>query len=228
MFRGAGLAVIHTDIHNNHSVLLGKSNKYNSWNFPGGGREKDEEPSQTAYREFIEEVFNVNITNTIVNEIIDLITKNTKCLPLNTLISNNQDVPSYTFVQKDECITIMVNILSKHDIFSTVFNVSKFKKSNNFYENLFDFHKHVNIHHFCSMRRYITEKPKNSMNELVFITMIPLKNILHTISQNEKYHYHFEYLRLAMPTMFIKINDILNTNTILDPELLHLEQLVIV
>jgi len=232
MFKGAGLAIIHTDECNNHYVLLGKSNIYNTWVFPGGGKEKDEQPCETAYREFIEEVFNVCITKEIVTEIIDLINQNKNCFSIDTKISNNKDIPSYTFIQKDNCITIMVNVLSKYNIYSNVFNIQKFKKSNtiNYYENLYDNKKQINIYNFCSMRRYITEKPYNSINEIVFIIMIPLNNILSTIDKNENFHYHFEYLKLTSPYIFPKINKLLNNNNkiIINPELLNFEQLMIV
>ena len=235
MFRGAGLAIIHTDEKNNHSVLLGKSNNYNNWNFPGGSREADETPVQTAYREFVEEVFNVHATKDMIDEIISLIEKDDKCFRINTYTSDNKDIPSYTFLQKDVCITTMVNTLIKYNIYSNVFNIKKFKKSNkmDYYENLFDSNKQVNIYNFCSMRRYITEKPHNSMNEIVFIIMIPLKNILLTLSKHETHHYHFEYLKLIVPSIYIKINDLLHNqkllnNVIIDPELLQLERLLII
>jgi hypothetical protein len=197
MYQGAGLAIIHYD-NNNYSLLLAKCNKKYEWIFPGGKRNEDEEPVQTAYREFIEEVFNISIEKSVLNEIIETISKNNQCLPINTNISNINsitNIPSYTFIQNDKCITSIVNILSKYNIQSDVFNYN--------YENLYDYNKQVNIYNFCSMRRYINDEIIGVMNELVFITMVPLKNLLYATKNKDIFYYHSEYLKLNISAIFL-------------------------
>ena len=198
MYQGAGLAIFHYDNLNNFSLLVAKCNKKYEWIFPGGRRNGDEEPVQTAYREFIEEVFNISIEKSVLNEIIETISKNNQCLPINTNISNMNsitNIPSYTFIQNDKCITSIVNILSKYNIQSDVFNYN--------YENLYDYNKQVNIYNFCSMRRYINDEIIGVMNELVFITMVPLKNLLYATKNKDIFYYHSEYLKLNISAIFL-------------------------
>ena len=100
-----------------------------------------------------------------------------------------------TFIQNDKCITSIVNILSKYNIQSDVFNYN--------YENLYDYNKQVNIYNFCSMRRYINDEIIGVMNELVFITMVPLKNLLYATKNKDIFYYHSEYLKLNISAIFL-------------------------
>ena len=194
-FIGAGLTLIINE-DNNYSILMAKSNskkdyKKNVWLFPGGRRNNKELPHQTAYREFIEEIFNVVVSDFIVNEIIDNISKDESLYPISTRISEN----SYTFIQSVNAITNFVNVLNNHNIKSDVFPFG--------YESLYDSNKKINIYQFCLQRRYINEISEYQKNELVFITMIPLKNLLHSIYITKKnkyiFHYHGECLKLLSP-----------------------------
>ena len=200
-FSGAGLTLILNDDNNNYSVLMAKSNsnkefKKYVWLFPGGRRNGTELPHQTAYREFIEEVFNVIVTDEIVNEIIDLISLNKTLYPINTTIASNNSKSSYTFIQSSDAITIFVNVLKKHNIKSDVFPFG--------YNSLYDSQQKVNIYQFCAQRRYINDPSLPEKNELVFITMIPLNNLLFSIYRTPKYkdvfHYHGENLKVHVPS----------------------------
>ena len=132
-FIGAGLTLIINE-NNNYSILMAKSNskkeyKKNVWLFPGGRRNNTELPYQTAYREFIEEIFNVVVSDFIVNEIIDNISKDENLYPINTRISEN----SFTFIQSVDAITHFVNVLNSNNIKSDVFPFG--------YDNLYDIDK---------------------------------------------------------------------------------------
>ena len=126
-----------------------KLHKKNVWIFPGGHNKEGELPHQTAYREFIEEVFNIVVPDEIVNEIIDLIVNDNKMYPIDTVIPNNNFKPSYTHMQSSDSITYFVNVLKKHNIKSDVFPFG--------YNGLYDSNKKVNIYQFCAQRRYINE-----------------------------------------------------------------------
>jgi len=202
-FNGAGLTLIHQDSDNNYSILYAKSNsnnvnKKNIWIFAGGKRNKDETSIQTAYREFVEEIFNVVVDNDIINEIIEIIKFRDDLFPITSNISNNSPIPSYTYLQSSRAITIFVDILKKYKIKSDVFPFG--------YEGLYNNKKEVNIFHFCNTRRYINEIAEFEKNELVFITMIPLSNLLHSIDNkkshlpNHIYHYHGENLKIHVPS----------------------------
>ena len=57
-FKGAGLTLVHNE-NNNFAILMAKSNsdkpfKKNVWLFPGGKKNDNEVPYETAYREFLE------------------------------------------------------------------------------------------------------------------------------------------------------------------------------
>jgi ADP-ribose pyrophosphatase YjhB (NUDIX family) len=72
--KGAGLVLIHKE-DKNVLILIAKSNssipyKKYVWLFPGGKRNNTELPHETAYREFVEEVFNVVVPDEIIKEII--------------------------------------------------------------------------------------------------------------------------------------------------------------
>jgi len=89
-YNGAGLTLIHNN-NGYYSILLAKSNSYkpnkkNVWIFGGGGKEKDENAIQTAYREFLEEIFNIHIDIKIVDEIIELIKENKEYYDISTNI----------------------------------------------------------------------------------------------------------------------------------------------
>jgi len=160
--------------------------------FPGGKRNTDENSIQTAYREFLEEIFNVVVDINIVNEIIDTIISKKDMYPIDSKFSNNATIPSYTFLQSSKVITIFINMLLKYNIKSDVFPFG--------YNGLFNNKGEVNIFNFCSQRRYITEIALPEKNELVFITMIPLNNLLFSVTkhslQKEIYHYHGENLKI--------------------------------
>jgi hypothetical protein len=202
-FNGAGLTLIHKDSDNNYSILFAKSNsiKINKryvWIFAGGKRNKNETSIQTAYREFVEEIFNVVVDNDIINEIIEIVKFRDDLYPITSNISNNNNIPSYTYLQSSKAITIFVDILKKYKIKSDVFPFD--------YEGLYNNKKEVNIFHFCNLRRYINENPEFDKNELVFITMIPLSNLLYSIENNKDhltnniYHYHGENLKIHVPS----------------------------
>jgi len=218
-FNGAGLTLIHGDKEDNFYILYAKSNsaveyKKNIWIFAGGKRDNDETPIQTAYREFVEEIFNVIVDNTIINEIIECIQSRSDLYPIETIlplrISSNVKIPSFTFLQSSKSITIFIDVLNKHNIRSDVFPFG--------YNGLYNNKKEVNIFNFCSQRRYITEPCLHNKNELVFITMIPISNLLDTIYSelniNNKniYHYHMEYLKIFVPSEVEKINDFIKMN----------------
>jgi hypothetical protein len=218
-FNGAGLCLILTE-KNNYSILMAKSNsnkpyKKNVWIFPGGKKNTGEVPHQTAYREFIEEVFNVVVEQHILDEIIDLIKQDNKLFPIDTLIPNNNPLPSYTLIQSSEVITIIVNVLNKHNIKSDVYPFG--------YNSLYDNEKKVNIHQFCYQRRYINEEAQFEKNELVFITMIPLNNLLYSIRRTKKYkevfHYHCENLKIHVPSIMNQIKNIISKLYNVDNEL---------
>ena len=181
-FNGAGLTLIHNDSDNNYSILFAKSNSNNInkrhvWIFAGGKRNKNETSIQTAYREFVEEIFNVVVDDDIINEIIEIIKFRDDLYPITSNISNNNTTPSYTYLQSSKAITVFVNILKKYKIKSDVFPFG--------YEGLYNNKKEVNIFHFCNLRRYINENAEFEKNELVFITMIPLSNLLYSIENNK-------------------------------------------
>ena len=207
-FIGAGLTLIINE-NNNYSILMAKSNskkeyKKNVWLFPGGRRNNTELPHQTAYREFIEEIFNVVVSDFIVNEIIDNISKDENLYSINTRISEN----SFTFIQSVDAIIHFVNVLNSHNIKSDVFPFG--------YDNLYDIDKKINIYQFCFQRRYINECSEYQKNELVFITMIPLKNLIHSIYITQKYkyiyHYHGENLKILSPDSIQHIEQFIKTN----------------
>jgi len=208
-FNGAGLTLILNE-NNNYSILMAKSNsnkpiKKNVWIFPGGRRNDDEVPYETAYREFLEEVFNVVVDKVIVNEIIELVKADKSLYPIDTLIPNNNVTPSYTFMQSADAIKIFVDVLNKHHVISDVFPYG--------YNSLYDSHMKINIYQFCAQRRYINEIALFEKNELVFITMIPLNNLIHSINRSKKYkeiyHYHGENLKIHVPSIMKHINDYL-------------------
>ena len=218
-FNGAGLTLVHKE-NNNNSILMAKSNsnkpyKKNVWIFPGGKKNSGEVPHQTAYREFIEEVFNVVVEKNILDEVIDLIKKDTTLFPIDTLIPNNNVIPSYTLIQSSDVITIIVNVLNKHNIKSDVFPFG--------YNGLYNNEKKVNIYQFCSQRRYINDEASFEKNELVFITMIPLNNLLYSIQRTKKYkdvfHYHGENLKIHVPSIMNQIKNIISKLYNVDNEL---------
>lgn len=209
-YNGAGLTLVLED-NNNYSILMAKSNsnklnKKNIWIFAGGRRNEGELPYQTAYREFIEEVFNVVVEKHIIDEIIDLISSNKNLYPIETLIPNNNVIPSYTYMQSSDSITIFVDVLQKYNIRSNVFPFG--------YQGLYDSNKKINIYQFCAQRRYINEPASFEKNELVFITMIPLNNMLHSIARVGKfkdvYHYHGENLKIHVPSTLKYIKQYFN------------------
>jgi hypothetical protein len=209
-FNGAGLTLIHNE-NGNISILMAKSNspkpnKNNVWIFPGGRKNDNEIPYETAYREFIEEVFNVVVDKPIIDEIIDLVKKNKSLYPIDTLIPNNSVIPSYTLMQSSEVITDFVNVLNKHRIVSDVFPFG--------YNSLYDNQKKVNIYQFCAQRRYIYEPAAFEKNELVFITMIPLNNLIYSVYRTKKhkevFHYHGENLKIHVPSIMNQIKSNVN------------------
>ena len=222
-FNGAGLTLIHNE-NNNISILMAKSNsdkpnKKNVWIFPGGRKNDNEVPHETAYREFIEEVFNVVVDKSIIDEIIDLVKKNKSLYPIDTLIPNNSVIPSYTLMQSSEVITDFVNVLNKHRIISDVFPFG--------YNSLYDNQKKVNIYQFCAQRRYIYESAAFEKNELVFITMIPLNNLIYSVYRTKKhkevFHYHGENLKIHVPSIMNQIKSYVNKlNTKNDDDLCNI------
>ena len=209
-FNGAGLTLIHNE-NGNISILMAKSNspkpnKNNVWIFPGGRKNDNEVPYETAYREFIEEVFNVVVNKSIIDEIIELVKKDTSLYSIDTLIPNNSLIPSYTLMQSSEAITIFVNVLNKHRIVSDVFPFG--------YNSLYDNQKKVNIYQFCAQRRYIYEPAAFEKNELVFITMIPLNNLIYSVYRTKKhkevFHYHGENLKIHVPSIMNQIKSYVN------------------
>ena len=211
-YNGAGLTLV-LDDNKNYSILMAKSNsvkpyKRNLWIFAGGKRNAQEHPYETAYREFIEEIFNVVVDKKIVDEIINLISidggKN--LYSIETQIPNNNIIPSYTYLQSANAITIFVDVLSRHNIKSDVFPFG--------YSGLYDSNKKVNIYNFCAQRRYINEPAAFEKNEIIFITMIPLDNLLASISRSEKYkdvyHYHGENLKIRVPSIMKNIKSFLD------------------
>lgn len=222
-FNGAGLTLILND-NNNYSILMAKSNsnkpfKKNVWIFAGGRKNEGELPHQTAYREFVEEIFNVVVEKHIIDEIIDLISSNKNLYPIETLIPNNNILPSYTYVQKSDAITIFVDVLVKHNIRSDVFPYG--------YQSLYDSTRTINIYQFCAQRRYINDMASFEKNELVFITMIPLDNLIHSINRSGKfkdiYHYHGENLKIHVPSTMKHIKAFLTkkVDTEIEDELDH-------
>ncbi len=213
-FNGAGLTLIYNN-NSTYEILLAKSNSNNKikkhvWIFPGGRKNDSEKPYETAYREFVEEVFNVVVPFDIIEEIIDLIKENKSkmnLLDINTIVpvKYNHDIPSYTFVQNAEAITLFVDVLNKHMIKSDVFPFG--------YENLYNSKRIVDIHQFCMQRRYINEVASYEKNELVFITMIPIKNIMNSIRRvkfGPVFHYHGQNLKLHVPTTLKELNNMIN------------------
>ena len=53
------------------------------------------------------------------------------------------------------------------------------------------------------MRRYINDEIIGVMNELVFITMVPLKNLLYATKNKDIFYYHSEYLKLNISAIFL-------------------------
>jgi len=209
IYNGAGLTLLHND-NKNYSLLMAKSNsnsanKKNVWIFAGGRRNEGELPHETAYREFIEEIFNVVVSKDIIDEIILSIKLDLKLMPINSRIGNTNVVPSYTYIQSSEAITTFVNILSKHKIYSDVFPYG--------YKHLYNKDNTINIYNFCSMRRYITEVAEFEKNELVFITMIPIQNMINSINSTKNrdiYHYHQENLKIYVVSSIRSVNKFIN------------------
>jgi len=209
-FNGAGLTLILKE-NEDISILMAKSNssvpyKKHVWLFPGGRKNNDELSYETAYREFVEEVFNVVVPIEIIKEIIQLISLNKDLYPIDTTIPNKNLLPSYTFMQSSDAITIFVDVLKKHNIKSDVFPFG--------YNGLYNSEKKINIYQFCAQRRYIDEPVSFEKNELIFITMIPLKNILYSINRTKKYtnifHYHGENLKIHVPSTIKHIYNYFN------------------
>ena len=209
-FNGAGLTLVLNE-NNNLYILMAKSNsnkpyKKNVWIFPGGRKNNNEVPHETAYREFLEEVFNVVVEKHIIDEIINQVKEDKSLFPIDTIIPNNNVIPSYTLIQSSEVITIFVNVLNKHSIKSDVFPFG--------YNSLYNNEKKVNIYQFCSQRRYINEEALFEKNELVFLTMIPLNNLLYSIYRSKKhreiFHYHCENLKIHVPSIMNQIKKCLN------------------
>ena len=207
---GAGLTLISND-NENYSILMAKSNSNNpnkkyAWIFAGGRRNDGECAYQTAYREFVEEIFNVVVDKKIIDEIITLISDDPTMFPIDTVIPNTSTIPSYTFIQTAEAITIFVNVLNKHGIRSNVFPFG--------YRSLYNSDNTINIFQFCMQRRYINEVAEFEKNELVFITMIPINNLLYSISRTMKhkdvFHYHGENLKIYVPSIMKQIKSFLN------------------
>jgi hypothetical protein len=213
-FTGAGLTLLLNE-NNNYSVLMAESNsdkeyKRHTWLFPGGRRNGTETPHQTAYREFIEEIFNILVPDEVVTEIINIISTTKNMYAPNTVLLNNTSKSTNTFIQSADAITIFVDVLKKHNIKSDVFQAG--------YEPLYDADKKVNIYQLCAQRKYIRDKPLPEKNELVFITMIPLKNLLDSIRTTPKgksvYHYHGKNLRLFVPTSILNIEKYLKEDVL--------------
>jgi hypothetical protein len=180
-FNGAGLTLILNE-NNNYSILMAKSNstkphKRNTWIFPGGKKNESEVPHQTAYREFVEEVFNVVVDKVIIDEIITLITEDKSLYPINTLIPNSNSLPSYTFMQSADSITHFVNVLHKHGIKSDVFPFG--------YNGLYNLENKINVYQFCLQRRYIADPVSIEKNEYISLPSRKLKNTCSTC--NKKY-----------------------------------------
>jgi len=203
-YNGAGLTLIHED-EGEYSIMIGKSNsnkpyKHNVWVFGGGKKEEGEDAIQTSYREFMEEIFNIKIDIKLVDEIIKQISNSPNMYDITTNLSNNHDIPSYTFLQTSNALTIMVNVLVENKIFSDVFP--------NGYEGLYNKKKEVNIYNFCSQRRYIMERAMPEKNEIVFIVMAPIDNLIRTINNcksKEVYYYHGENLKIHVPSVMRQI-----------------------
>jgi hypothetical protein len=203
-YNGAGLTLIHED-EGEYSIMIGKSNsnkpyKHNVWVFGGGKKEDGEDAIQTSYREFMEEIFNIKIDIKLVDEIIKQISNSPNMYDITTNLSNNHDIPSYTFLQTSNALTIMVNVLVENKIFSDVFP--------NGYEGLYNKKKEVNIYNFCSQRRYIMERAMPEKNEIVFIVMAPIDNLIRTINNcksKEVYYYHGENLKIHVPSVMRQI-----------------------
>jgi len=208
-YNGAGLTLIHND-DGDYSILLGKSNstkphKHNVWVFGGGKKEAGENPVQTAYREFMEEIFNIKIDIELVDDIIRKISNTPEMYDITTCLSNNHHIPSYTFLQTSNALTIMVNVLVENNIYSDVFPFG--------YDSLYNKKNKVNIHNFCSQRRYIRERAIPDKNEIVFIIMAPIDNIIKRINSNKRdvYYYHSENLRIHVPSVIRQIKLHLDT-----------------
>jgi hypothetical protein len=204
--KGAGLVLIHKE-DKNVLILIAKSNssipyKKYVWLFPGGHSHDDELPYETAYREFVEEVFNITIPVYINKEITAAIIEDKSLFPIETTVPNNDDTPSFTFMQSSDVLTIIVNILKKYNIKSDVFPFG--------YNGLYNLENKINIYQFCLQRRYISDPVSIEKNELVFITLIPLKNIIYSINRANKkmniYHYHQENLKIHVPHVIRNIN----------------------
>lgn len=208
-YNGAGLTLIHED-EGEYSIMIGKSNsnkpyKHNVWVFGGGKKEDGEYAIQTAYREFMEEIFNIHIDIKLINEIIKKIQEAAdnninNYYPITTNLSNNHSIPSYTFLQTANALTIMVNVLVENKIFSDVFPFG--------YEGLYNKKKEINIYNFCSQRRYIIEKAIPEKNEIVFIIMAPIDNLIKTINKckvKDVYYYHGENLKIHVPSIMRQI-----------------------
>jgi hypothetical protein len=203
-YNGAGLTLIHQD-DGEYSIMIGKSNsnkpyKHNVWVFGGGKKEDGENAIQTAYREFMEEIFNIHIDIKLVDEIIKQISEKSDMYLVDTNLSNNHHIPSYTFLQTSNALTIMVNVLVENKIFSDVFPYG--------YEGLYNKKKQVNIYNFCSQRRYIMEKAMPEKNEIVFIVMAPIDNLIRTINNcklKDVYYYHGENLKIHVPSVMRQI-----------------------
>jgi hypothetical protein len=218
IFNGAGLTLIHK-YDDEYSILIGKSNsnkpyKHNVWVFGGGKKEDGENAIQTAYREFMEEIFNIHIDIKLVDDIIKKIsenTENTEMYDITTNLSNNHDIPSYTFLQTSNALTIMVNVLVENNINSDVFPFG--------YDGLYNKKKQINIYNFCSQRRYIMEKAMPEKNEIVFIVMAPIDNLIRTINickSKNVYYYHGENLKIHVPSVMRQIKTYLESKDDLD------------
>jgi len=215
IFNGAGLTLIHED-EGEYSIMIGKSNsnkpyKHNVWVFGGGKKEEGEDAIQTAYREFMEEIFNIHIDSKLVDEIIKQISNSPNMYDITTNLSNNHDIPSYTFLQTSNALTIMVNVLVENKIFSDVFPFG--------YEGLYNKKKKVNIYNFCSQRRYIMERAMPEKNEIVFIVMAPIDNLIRTINNcksKDVYYYHNENLKIHVPSVMRQIKTYLESKDKVD------------
>ena len=214
-YNGAGLTLIHED-DGEYSIMIGKSNsnkpyKHNVWVFGGGKKEDGEDAIQTAYREFMEEIFNIHIDIKLVDEIIKKISDTTGMYDITTNLSNNHHIPSYTFLQTSNALTIMVNVLVENKIFSDVFPFG--------YEGLYNKKKEVNIYNFCSQRRYIMERAMPEKNEIVFVVMAPIDNLIRTINNcksKDVYYYHGENLKIHVPSVMRQIKTYLESKNKVD------------
>jgi hypothetical protein len=157
-----------------YSLLHGFSNKKNKLTSLGGGYREGEKPIITAYREFMEEFFNVpNLPNKLIYDIIDAIAKTKGSIQHTVYLSDKKPIPSYTFFQFDSVLSIMGQYLNMFGINSFARNVPYIEIPNNV---------------FICRPVFTNYKKGFDLDEIKYVEFISIYDIRDMVTKNIKYY----------------------------------------